>query len=109
MAQTQSRTNTGSDGDYIFKGPAEFNTNQVIIDVRPETGIAEFFLNDCCQRGIFGSNSQGRGIALGNLLGKRWPAQGRNFGSEAGKTRDNLVDYFAHAQQRIVLDSFGCT
>src|SRR5205823_664690 len=45
VAQTQSVTNSGGDGDDVFQSAAQLDADDVVVGVNPKTGIAEFALH----------------------------------------------------------------
>ena len=75
VAKPQSVAHAGRDGDNVFQGSTEFDSDHIVVGIKPEPGIAEFALHRLRQLRIFrGDRDRGR-IAARNFLGERRPAQ----------------------------------
>ena len=75
VAESQSVAHSGRDGDNVFQRSAEFNSDHIVVGVKPEAGIAEFALHRFRQLRILRGHRDGGRIAACHFLGERRSAQ----------------------------------
>ena len=87
VAQSESVANAGGDGDDVLERASEFDSDDVVVGVNAETGIAELALHGGGKLRVGGGDGDGRGMAVRDFLRERRPAERADARGEGDPAR----------------------